>query len=346
MATAMVIFVVALAFAGVSTPLVQQWAWHLGFVALPRKDRAHQEPTALMGGIAIYGGAILALLAATVLTRLLLGPVLRLPELFGILAGASLMAAIGLWDDRRPLRPWAKLAAQLLPVCIVMLTGVRVELRLPQALNFLLTVCWLLYITNAVNYLDNMDGIAIMLSVVSGAFFTLIAVLNGQRLVSMLAAALTGAGLGFARYSLPLPRARIFMGDAGALFLGFMLAVLGIKLRVPGNTNLVTWMVPVFVLGLPIFDTAMVLISRKRRGVSFFRGGVDHTTHRLQRLGLDKLSVAFGMGLINGALGILATFIMRAGIWEAYTVAGAIFLLALYVLWRIEFRASDEIRMG
>jgi UDP-GlcNAc:undecaprenyl-phosphate GlcNAc-1-phosphate transferase len=346
MATVMAIFVVALAFAGVSTPLIQRLATRLGFMALPRQDRAHHYPTAMMGGVAIYAGAILALLAAMVLTPLILGRVLRLPELFGILTAATLMAAIGLWDDRKALKPYLKLVCQLVPVIIVMLAGVRVSLRVPLVINLLITACWLLYITNAVNYLDNLDGIATMVAAVSGAFFTLIAVLNGQRLVSMLAAALTGASLGFARYNLPLPRARIFMGDAGALFLGFMLAVLGIKLRVPGNTSYVTWMVPVIVLGLPIFDTALVIISRRRRGVSFFRGGVDHTTHRLKRLGMDDLSVALSIGLINGALGILATFVMQAEIWEAYAVAAALSLLALYVIWMIEIRASDDIRVG
>ena len=280
------------------------------------------------------------------LTPLVLGQVLRLPELFGILTAATLMAVIGLWDDRRALKPYVKLACQLAPIAIVMLAGVRVSLRVPDAVNLLLTACWLLYITNAVNYLDNMDGIATMVAAVSGAFFTLIAVLNGQRLVSVLAAALTGASIGFARYNLPWPRARIFMGDAGALFLGFMLAVLGIKLRVPGNTSYVTWMVPVIVLGLPIFDTALVFVSRRRRGVSFFRGGVDHTTHRLKRLGLDSLSVALAVGLINSALGIVAAFVMQADLWEAYAVAGGLVALALYVLWAIEFRAPDEIRTG
>ena len=136
------------------------------------------------------------------------------------------------------------------------------------------------------------------------------------------------------------------MGDAGALFLGFMLAVLGIKLRVPSNTNLVTWMVPVFVLGLPLFDTMMVFVSRKRRGVSFFKGGVDHTTHRLQRMGMDKLSVALFVGLACGALGMLAVFVMWADIPEAYGTAAAVLAIAGYVLWRIEFQASDDIRTG
>jgi UDP-GlcNAc:undecaprenyl-phosphate GlcNAc-1-phosphate transferase len=146
-------------------------------------------------------------------------------------------------------------------------------------LNFFVTAGWILYITNAINYLDNADGIAVMTSATTSAIFLLIAILNDQQLVSLLAAAVLGASLGFARYNLPLPKSTIFMGDSGSLFLGFLLAVLGIKIRIPANEPEITWMVPIIVLGLPIFDTILVFISRTRRRVSFFRGGVDHTTH-------------------------------------------------------------------
>ena len=219
------------------------------------------------------------------------------------------MAAIGLWDDRRALPPKIKLALQLIPATVVFIAGVRVNLPLAESsglntfLNYLVTICWILFITNAVNFLDNADGIAIMTSASTSAIFLLIAVLNGQELVSILAAAILGASLGFARYNLPLPKSTIFMGDSGSLFLGFLLAVLGVKIRVPTNNIQITWMVPIIVLGLPMFDTTMVFISRKRRGISFFQGGVDHTTHRLARLGMDSLSVALTVSLISGALG-------------------------------------------
>jgi UDP-GlcNAc:undecaprenyl-phosphate GlcNAc-1-phosphate transferase len=194
--------------------------------------------------------------------------------------------------------------------------------------------------------LDNADGIAAMTSATASAIFMLIAVLNGQQLVSILAAAVLGASLGFARYNLPLPQSTIFMGDSGSLFLGFLLAVLGIKIRIPANDIQITWMVPIIVLGLPIFDTAMVFISRTRRGVSFLQGGIDHTTHRLARLGLDKLSVALAITVIGGALGLVAIFVTRATLSEAYTIALSLLLVAVYALWRIEFSASYNFRTG
>jgi UDP-GlcNAc:undecaprenyl-phosphate GlcNAc-1-phosphate transferase len=194
--------------------------------------------------------------------------------------------------------------------------------------------------------MDNADGVAIMTSATTSAIFLLIALLNGQQLVSILAAAVLGASLGFARYNLPLPTSTIFMGDSGSLFLGFLLAVLGIKIRIPANDIQITWMVPVIVLALPIFDTVLVFISRMRRGVSFFRGGVDHTTHRLARWGMTGLSVALAVSLVNGALGLIAIFITQASLAEAYVVAVFLALIALYALWRLEFRASYTFRTG
>lgn len=353
MTTIMLIFVTALFFGSVGTPLAKSLAVKLGFIAVPKADRAHTEPTALMGGIAIYMAAIGAVLLITIVTLVSLGgDPYRLQEFFSIVIAASLMAVIGLWDDRRPLPAWVKLGLQVIPATVVFVAGARVQLPLLQnnnlnlALNYIITVCWILFITNAVNFLDNADGIAIMTSATTSAIFLLIAVLNGQQLVSILAAAILGASVGFARYNLPLPRSTIFMGDSGSLFLGFLLAVLGVKIRVPTNAVQITWMVPIIVLGLPIFDTTLVFISRKRRRVSFFQGGVDHTTHRLARLGMDKLSVALTISLISGALGLVAIFITQASLGEAYVVAITLLFVALFSLWRLEFRASYQFRTG
>jgi len=352
MTSILLIFVTALFFAGVGTPIVRKAAIKSGFIATPKSDRAHTEPTALLGGLAIYGATIVALILITILVTQLAGNPFRLSEFISILIGASLMAAVGLWDDRRPLRPWMKLAAQFVAVIIVFAFGVRVQLPLlgtpygDTTLNFLITVAWVLLITNAVNFLDNADGIAAMTSATASAIFMLIAVLNGQQLVSALAAGVLGASLGFARYNLPLPKSTIFMGDAGSLFLGFLLAILGIKIRIPSNTNEITWMIPVIILAVPIFDTTLVYISRTRRRKSFLQGGVDHTTHRMARLGMDKLSVAFGISLVSGALGLVAVFITQASLGEAYAVGASLILLAIYILWKIEFKASYEFRAG
>ncbi len=347
----MLIFTMALLFGSVGTPLVRRIAIQSGFIALPKANRAHTEPTALMGGLAIYGAAIAALILMSVAVKALAGNIFRFSEFAAIVAGASLMAAVGFWDDRKAMPPRLKLLAEFVPAVLVFLWGVQIQLPWHLGdwnvvLNFLLTIGWILFITNAVNYMDNADGIAIMTSATTSATFLLIAVLNEQQLVSILAAAVLGAGLGFARYNLPLPKSTIFMGDSGALFLGFLLAILGIKIRIPANTTYVTWMVPVVVLALPIFDTGLVFISRMRRGVSFFKGGVDHTTHRLGRLGLDGLSVALAISLLNGGLGLVAIFVTQASVVEAYVVAAALLGVVLWALWKLEFKPSLQFRTG
>lgn len=354
MTVIMLIFTIALFFGSVGTPIVRKMAVNSGFVAIPKADRAHTEVTALMGGVAIYASAIVALVVITAITNFLIERRLGLVEFLGIVAGASTMAAIGLWDDRRPMMPLVKLAAQFVPAILAYGVGVGVSLSflglsdtLTAALNFVITVGWILFITNALNYMDNADGVAVMTSATTSAIFLLIALFNGQQLVSILAAAVLGASLGFARYNLPLPRSTIFMGDSGSLFLGYLLAILGIKIRLPSSPLTISWMVPVIVLALPIFDTVLVYISRRRRGISFFQGGVDHTTHRLARLGMDKLSVALTISLICGALGLTALFITKTeGIAEAYTILASVVGVALYAIWRLEFKASYQFRTG
>ncbi|MFL7807663.1 MAG: MraY family glycosyltransferase [Anaerolineae bacterium] len=340
------VFCAAVLFALVGTPAVRSLAFRLGLIAIPRSDRAHREPTAMMGGVAIYLGATVSLLVGGALAALLFGGWRGVDELAAILAGATLMGAVGLWDDRVRLRPWPKVLLQLAAVIPAIAAGVQVRLPLPHIVNIALTFAWVLYVTNALNFSDNMDGVAGGIAAVAAAFYTLIAAMNGQYLVSALAAATLGATLGFLRYNLPLPKASIFMGDAGALFLGYVLSMLGIKLRFPANTNLLTWMVPVLVLGVPLFDTTMVFISRLRRHVSPLRGGVDHTSHRLARLGLGPLAATLALDLAGSGLGLIAVFVMQASLAEGYAVGVLALLLACYALWRLEWKLSYELRVG
>lgn len=346
MSVVIIVFVASLGFALFGTPAIRRMALRLGLIAVPRADRAHSEPTAMLGGVAIYLGTTVALLLVGIGARSFLRGWGNLGELAGILAGATLAGAVGLWDDRARLRPLVKLLAQFAAVAVLILSGVTIQLPVPQPVNIALTVCWVLYVTNAVNFSDNMDGVAAGISGVAAAFFTLIAAMNGQYLVSALAAAVMGASLGFLRYNLPLPRATIFMGDAGALFLGVTLAALGIKLRFPANVNYVTWMVPVLVLGVPLFDTTMVFISRYRRRVSLMQGGVDHLSHRLSRLGFGVLGSALALDMVGAALGLAAMFVMQANLLEGYAMGLIMLVLACYVLWRIEWALPCELRVG
>jgi len=323
----MLVFGCALVFAVGATPVMRRAAPWLGVMDRPSSRKVHRRPMPRLGGAAIYGAFILALL--------LLGTSYNIHELVSILLGATLVSFFGLWDDRWGLHPLLKLAGQTLAALVLIYTGVQVHVFPWPALNVGVTLFWLVGITNALNLMDNMDGLAGGVGGIAAAFFVLLAAMNGQYLVGALAAALLGACLGFLIYN--FNPASIFMGDTGALFLGFMLAAVGIKLRFPANVDIVTWMVPVMTLGLPIFDTTLVVISRLRRGLNpLTAAGKDHTSHRLVTLGFTQREAVMALYLVGGALGVIAIFLTQATVVEGYVVGATVALVGLYALWRLE----------
>jgi UDP-GlcNAc:undecaprenyl-phosphate GlcNAc-1-phosphate transferase len=325
--TFMLIFASALVLAIGGTPVARRAALRLGVIDRPNERKLHVDPIPLLGGVAIYGACITALL--------LFGNRFRLTELVSILVGASLVSFLGVWDDRRSLSPMLKLLGQLLAASILVLTGVRIGTFPWEALNVVVTLGWVVVITNAMNLLDNMDGLSGGVGAVAAIFFLLLAAMNGQFLVGALSAALVGACLGFLVYN--FNPASIFMGDAGSLFLGFMLAAVGIKLRFPEGLEIVTWMVPVLILGLPLFDTALVILSRLRRGLNTLTTpGKDHISHRLVALGYTRREAVLTCYLICVALGVVALFITQASIVEGYVVGGVVALVGIWGIWRME----------
>ena len=333
MITTMFVFVMALSFALAGTPVVRRLAWRLGCLDQPAARKLQVTPIPLMGGLAIYIGVILSIL---IFGRH------YLPELVSILGGATLLSLLGLWDDRIELPASAKLFGQIVATVSLILAGVQIDLGwLPSWANIALTIAWVVGISNAINFLDNMDGLAGGISAVTAAYFTVVASMNGQYLVSSLAAAIFGACLGFLVFN--SKPASIFMGDAGSLFLGYTLAAVGIKLRFPENVNFVTWMVPVLILWVPIFDTTLVIISRLGRRVNpFTTAGKDHTSHRLVNRGLTQREAVFALYLISCASGLLAIFVMQATPAEGYQVGAAILLVTAFALWQLEKTPRDE----
>jgi UDP-GlcNAc:undecaprenyl-phosphate GlcNAc-1-phosphate transferase len=207
-------------------------------------------------------------------------------------------------------------------------------------MNLALSLLWIVGVTNAFNLLDNTDGLAGGVGMVAAGYFLLMAATNGQILVGGLAAAVLGACAGFLLFN--FNPARIFMGDSGSLFLGLIMAALGIKLRFPSNTNWVTWMVPVLVLGVPIFDTLLVVISRLRRGKNpLTTPGQDHLSHRLNRLGWTRRETVLVLYLVTSALGGLSLFVSLAGPGAAYTIAAAVLIAAIAAMaWLEPFRSG------
>jgi UDP-GlcNAc:undecaprenyl-phosphate GlcNAc-1-phosphate transferase len=325
--TFMLIFASALVMAIGGTPVVRRIALRLGVIDQPNARKIHVNPIPLLGGVAIYGAFIAALL--------LFGNRFRLNELASILIGASLVSFLGVWDDRRGLSPLLKLAGQLVAASILVLTGVHVGTFPWEALNIALTLVWVVVVTNAMNLLDNMDGLSGGIGAIAAIFFLLLAAMNDQYLVGALSAALVGACLGFLVYN--FNPASIFMGDAGSLFLGFILAAVAIKLRFPEGIQIVTWMVPVLILGLPLFDTALVIVSRLRRGFNpLTTPGKDHVSHRLVALNYTRREAVLICYLVCAGLGVIALFITQASILEGYIVGGIMAVIGVVALWRLE----------
>ena len=307
----MLIFTAALALALAATPAARKLAVHTNMVDQPAQRKAHLTPTPLLGGLAIYAAVLLALM--------FFGDKFYVHQVAGIVIGATLISFLGLWDDRMPLPAWIKLLGQLLPALALILTGVQVSIFPWETLNIAVTLIWVLFITNAVNFLDNMDGLSAGIAGMASAYFLLLAALSGQYLVGALAAALLGACIGFLVYN--FNPASIFMGDTGSLFLGFVLAALGIKLRFPTNIPAVTWLVPVLVLGVPILDTSLVIISRLRRGKNpFTTPGKDHLSHRLVKMGYTRREAVLTLYLLGSIFGMIAVFVTQATLLEAAIV--------------------------
>jgi UDP-GlcNAc:undecaprenyl-phosphate GlcNAc-1-phosphate transferase len=329
MLSVILVFFSALLITGFSTPFVRKMALALGFVDTPSKRKLHATPMPLMGGVAIFGGLILVL-AIYFGTRGNL-------RILGLLASVALIAVIGLIDDRNPMSSRLKFAAQSGAFVLAIALGTRVALPIfPQWVNYVVTFVWFAIITNAVNFLDNMDGLCAGVVAVASAFIVLMADVSGQFFIAPLAAATLGACLGFLRYN--FKPARIFMGDAGSLLLGFMLAVMTLQLRFPTNSNFVTWMVPIFLMGVPLFDLALITVARLRRGVNpFTTAGKDHTSHRLVRIGFSQREAVLIIYLLGGSFGMIALFITQADVMDGYLIGSIVAVAsALAILWLVQ----------
>jgi len=337
----MIAFAVALMGSLLLTVPVRRLALHFGMVDLPGPRKVHLSPIPLLGGIAIYLGFVLA-----ILFTLRGAPHVQIA---GILAGATLLAAVGLLDDGKLLHHQVKLFIGMpIAAIILIVSGVRAQIFsefVPGAaglvLDIGLTLVWVVGITASFSILDHMDGLCAGIAAVAAGFFTLSATLNGQTMVRTLAAAALGAALGFLIWN--FNPAKIFMGDGGAMFLGFLMATLGLKIRPEGAAHFpAAWLVPVLILGATIFDTTLVSISRSRRGlIPFTTPGKDHTAHRLSNLGLGHRGAVIVLYGLGGILGGLAILITRISPVAAYALAGALAVAGLIAIALLE-RAPYE----
>src|ERR1700686_3433129 len=275
----------------------------------------------------MYGAVVLAVLFT------FSGPARA--QIVGILTGATVVAAVGILDDRGWLHHQVKLfLAMPLAACVLLVTGIHAQVfeillggRTGYVLDAILTVFFVVGITASFSILDHMDGLCAGVAATASIFFALLAYLNGQTLVTTLAATVLGAATGFLRWN--FKPAKIFMGDGGAMFLGFLMATLALKLRLDHSSSLATWLAPVLILGATIFDTTLVTISRSRRGLlPFATPGKDHSAHRLANLGLGQRGAVltiYLVGAISGGAAILVTYLSN----RAAALGGLAVVLAM-----------------
>jgi UDP-GlcNAc:undecaprenyl-phosphate GlcNAc-1-phosphate transferase len=291
---------VALAFllALALTPLVRALARRWGMVARPRADRWHTRPTALLGGVAILIPVAIIYFALMPCTR----------RTLVVMGASAFMGLVGLVDDFLHIKPYQKLIGQVMAAAVVIPSGQTLPWTAAPLANAALTLVWLVGITNAINLLDNMDGLAAGVAAIAALFLGVHFYTSGQTAEALMLAALAAALGGFLVYN--ANPASIFMGDCGALFLGFFLASAALLSTSVGGRSqsfLPVLVVPVLTLLIPIFDTTLVTILRKLAGRSASQGGRDHTSHRLVALGLSErhaVRMLYGFAVLSGFLAL------------------------------------------
>lgn len=339
MSSGLLAFLIAASASLLLTVPVRALAIRVGMVDLPGPRKVHLTPIPLLGGLAIYAGIMLAVFIVFD------GPARN--QILGIVGGATLVTVVGFLDDRGWLHHQIKLfVAMPLAAVLLLATGIRAQVfssflpgSLGSWLDAALTIVWVVGITASFSILDHMDGLCAGIAAVASVFFALLAYLHGQTLVTVLAASVLGAATGFLRWN--FKPAKIFMGDGGAMLLGFLMATLALKLRLENASTVAGWLAPVLILGATIFDTTLVTISRSRRGLlPFATPGKDHSAHRLANLGLGQrgaVLMMYALGTITGGAAVLVSYLPNSSALAVGVVVLVLTLIAVYWLERAPY---------
>ncbi len=337
-------FIIAYILTFIATPFVKKLAFKIGAVDVPRDSRRmHKRPTARLGGLAIFFGFIISALFFTEVNA----------ELIGVLAGCIVIVILGIFDDIYALSAKLKLVIQLIAAALPVLAGVRVDfIKVPSFISdygyislgwfaIPLTIIWIVGITNAVNLLDGLDGLACGVSSISALTLLFIALIVGEPEVVFVTSALAGACLGFLPYN--FNPAKLFMGDTGALFLGFMLATISVQGLFKGYA-VISIAAPLLVLGLPIFDTASAIIRRVKKGQSIMTPDRGHLHHRLIDAGFSQKQAVITIYLFCIVLCVSAVALIITGAisWWALMLVLLGLIAFLYFTPKIIEAFSDK----
>ena len=334
------LFVMAYLLVGALTPLMRRIAIATDVIDRPNSPhKSHKQPVPYLGGVAIIIGVITISYSTSLVSNFTTNTFWLATSVLG---PALLLGLIGLWDDLKNLQPLPRFIAQ--SIAGVFTAGILVatdNVGNPTGsavFDSIITVIWVVGICNSINFFDNLDGGAAGTVAISSIALAFLALNGDQYLIAALSTVTAGATLGFLVWN--KSPAKIYMGDAGALFLGVLLATLTIRLRPNSETQIGSYLTPVFLLALPILDTTVAVLSRLRRHLSPFQGGQDHLSHRLVRAGLSRKQAAATLWSLSGLFGAVAIFISRPNSSiENYLVSTAGLLwVVLFILF---FRTKD-----
>lgn len=333
----------------VLTPFIEKLAVRVGAIDRPGTRKVHDSPVPCWGGLSIFLGFAVALLFAIFQMFRPAPPSSHLQvvssisgislgwEALGILAGGHLILLVGLYDDWRGLSPWAKLGGQIAAAVVLVAFGVTVDfITNPLGgviyLGFFsipVTVAWVVGVTNALNLVDGLDGLAAGVAVVAAGTVAVVAFGQGEPFVAFCALLLAAAALGFLPYN--FHPARIFMGDGGSMFLGFTLASLAV-LGLTKSATAFSLILPILILGVPIFDMVFAIIRRILRGQHIFAADRDHLHHRLLNLGLthrQTVLAIYAVNLVLGGSAVLLTYLTTAqGLMVLFLLSTTVLLAA------------------
>jgi UDP-GlcNAc:undecaprenyl-phosphate GlcNAc-1-phosphate transferase len=312
---------ICIAFAAALTYAVREIASRTGFVAKPKSDRWHKRPTAMMGGVAIF--------LTTIVAYGLFVP--KTTESMIVIAASSFLFFVGLMDDVLNIKPYQKLFGQLIGATVVVGLGPKLPITGYELVDIWITVFWLIGITNAINLLDNMDGLAAGISVIAAGSLAVGFGLNGQANELLIVSIFIGALLGFLVFN--FNPASIFMGDCGSMFVGFLLASSVLMGQAGGRSRGIFSIlaVPILILFVPIFDTTLVTVLRKLWGRKASQGGRDHTSHRLVALGLSERAAVLMIYAFAICAGLLSLLVSRLDTVQSLALIG-IFTAALTII--------------
>ena len=334
------LFVISYLLVGVLTPVMRKIAIATDVVDRPNSShKSHKKAVPYLGGVAIIVGVIVVSYSTSLVSNFN-------SETFwlatSVLGPALALGLIGLWDDVKNLPPLPRFVAQsvagVFTAGILKITDNVGNPTGSAIFDSIITVIWVVGICNSINFFDNLDGGAAGTVAISSIALAYLALSGDQYLIAALSTVSAGATLGFLVWN--KSPAKIYMGDAGALFLGVLLATLTIRFEPNAKTQIGSYLTPVFLLAVPILDTTVAVFSRLRRHISPFQGGQDHLSHRLIRAGLSRKQAALSLWMLSALYGVMAIFISRVDlIVEKYLVAAGLSLwVFLFILF---FKQKD-----